>query len=228
MNLEVILLLLAFKFKYPLNFFLLRGNHETMLVNKIYGFYDELNRRYKSARLYTTFQDVFNSMPLSAIIEDRILCMHGGLSPDMYYGKDSLKTVLNAIPRPLPDPPNPSLPLDLLWADPDAKTDKFKFSIRGVSCTFGVEIVNGVCQKHNLDLIVRAHQVVQDGYEFFANRKLLTIFSAPHYCGQFDNAAAVLNVSRTLECSFKVFRPKFPAINVAKVEKHEVTVYGKI
>ncbi|KAH7728741.1 serine/threonine protein phosphatase PP1 isozyme 1 [Aphelenchoides avenae] len=224
MNMEVILLLLAFKVKYPETFFLLRGNHETQLVNRIYGFYEELNRRYRSTRLYNTFQDVFNAMPLTALISDRILTMHGGLSPDLCTS-DSLNILRNIL-RPLRDPPNPSLPLDLLWADPDAKTKKFKFSIRGVSCTFGEDVVNTVCQKHGLDLIVRAHQVVQDGYEFFANRKLVTLFSAPHYCGQFDNAASVMFISKELQCQFKVFRPKFPDTK-SKATDYQITTYGK-
>uniref|UniRef100_A0A914XZR9 Serine/threonine-protein phosphatase n=1 Tax=Panagrolaimus superbus TaxID=310955 RepID=A0A914XZR9_9BILA len=225
MNLETILLLLTFKIKCPNNFFLLRGNHETQLVNRIYGFYEELNRRYRSSRLYYTFQDVFNCMPLSALVGDRILCMHGGLSPDLYKG-DTLK-ILKDLSRPLPDPPNPSLPLDLLWADPDAATDEFKFSIRGVSCTFGIKVVNTVCQKYNLDLICRAHQVVQDGYEFFASRKLVTIFSAPHYCGQFDNAAAIMMVAKDLQCSFRVLRPKFPNAKI-KCTDAQITTYQKL
>jgi diadenosine tetraphosphatase ApaH/serine/threonine PP2A family protein phosphatase len=86
------------------------------MINKIYGFYDEINRKYGSSRLYNTFQDVFNCMPLTAIVGERILCMHGGLSPDLYYGKDL--ECLNSIARPLVEPKNPSLALDLLWADP--------------------------------------------------------------------------------------------------------------
>ncbi|CAD5210111.1 unnamed protein product [Bursaphelenchus okinawaensis] len=224
MNMETILFLFSLKLKYPQNFFLLRGNHETQLVNRIYGFYEELNRRYRSVKLYNTFQDIFNCMPLTALVGSRILCMHGGLSQDLYNGKDL--SILKEIIRPLPDPPNPSLPLDLLWADPDIATPKFKYSIRGVSCTFGVEVIKAVCQKYDLDLICRAHQVVQDGYEFFANRKLVTIFSAPHYCGQFDNAAAVMQISKNLQCSFELLRPKFPN---AKVEKKDfqLTMYGK-
>nr|CDQ05190.1 Bm10584 [Brugia malayi] len=202
MNLEVIIFLFACKLRYPKNFFLLRGNHETQLVNRIYGFYDEIMRRYQSLPLYMLFQSVFNVMPLSAIIGDRILCMHGGLSPDMLKA-DNLN-ILQSIYRPLPDPPNPSLPLDLLWADPNSYTDEFKFNDRGISITFGAKMVKRICEKFNLDLICRAHQVVQDGYEFFANRKLVTIFSAPHYCGLFDNAAAVMLVDEQMQCSFKV------------------------
>lgn len=77
---------------------------------------------------------------------------------------------------------------------------------RGASYTFGQDVVVDVCQKLDLDLIARAHQVVQDGYEFFANRRLVTIFSAPHYCGQFDNAGGTMTVSEDMNCSFQVHK----------------------
>lgn len=225
MNLEVIIFLFACKLRYPKNFFLLRGNHETQLVNRIYGFYEEIVRRYVSTRLYALFQDVFNTMPLSALVGDRILCMHGGLSPDMLKAENL--NILREIYRPLHDPPNPSLPLDLLWADPDQYTNEFKYNDRGVSLTFGINVVNKVCEKFNLDLICRAHQVVQDGYEFFANRKLVTIFSAPHYCGVFDNAAAVMQVDKQMQCSFKILRPLFPKMKKSDFDaRKDVTCYG--
>ncbi|ETN73248.1 phosphoprotein phosphatase 1 domain protein [Necator americanus] len=201
-SVETILLLLLLKLKFPDNFLLLRGNHETVIVNRIYGFYEDLVRRFGTPRLFNSFQDVFAVMPMSAIVSDRILCMHGGLSPQLLSAASI--DILNRIARPVPDPPNPSLPLDLLWADPDINIKKFKFSIRGVSCTFGPDVLQTVLEKFGLDLVARAHQVVQDGYEFFSNRKLVTIFSAPHYCGQFDNAAAVMIVNDDLQCSFKV------------------------
>ncbi|CAB3409385.1 unnamed protein product [Caenorhabditis bovis] len=211
-SIETIIFLMALKLKYPDNFLLLRGNHETRLVNRIYGFYDDLNKRFGTVRLYEAFQSMFNAMPLTALVGQRILCMHGGLSSEMLT-MDSLD-VLNKFTRPLLDPPNPSLAIDLLWADPDIGTKGFKNNIRGCSCTFGPDVVAQICDKFKLDLIVRAHQVVQDGYEFFANKKLVTLFSAPHYCGQFDNAAAVMQVNKDLVCSFRIFRPQFPAKGV--------------
>lgn len=78
---------------------------------------------------------------------------------------------------------------------------------RGVSYTFGHDIILDFLHRHDLDLICRAHQVVEDGYEFYANRQLLTIFSAPNYCGEFDNAGAIMVVSADLVCSFKIIRP---------------------
>ena len=58
-----------------------------------------------------------------------------------------------------------------------------------------------------MDLICRAHQVVEDGYEFFSKRQLVTLFSAPNYCGEFDNAGAMMSVDETLMCSFQILKP---------------------
>ena len=83
---------------------------------------------------------------------------------------------------------------DLLWSDPESGTNDFEDNDRGVSVIFGEKVVAEFNRKNDLDLIVRAHQVVDEGYEFFANRQLITIFSAPNYCGEFDNSAAILIV----------------------------------
>jgi serine/threonine-protein phosphatase PP1 catalytic subunit len=78
---------------------------------------------------------------------------------------------------------------------------------RGVSFVFGADIVAGFLQDHDLDLLVRAHQVVEDGYEFFAGRRLVTLFSAPNYCGEFDNAGGIISVDENLMCSFQILKP---------------------
>lgn len=78
---------------------------------------------------------------------------------------------------------------------------------RGVGFSFGPNVVTDFLNREDLDLICRAHQVVEDGYEFFAQRRLVTIFSAPNYCGEFDNAAAVLQVSDQLLCTFHIVKP---------------------
>ena len=78
---------------------------------------------------------------------------------------------------------------------------------RGVSYSFGNDVVSDFLEKHGLDLIVRAHQVVEDGYEFTNGRRLVTIFTAPNYCGEFDNAGGILNVTADMVCSFALLRP---------------------
>uniref|UniRef100_A0A7N2MJV2 Serine/threonine-protein phosphatase n=1 Tax=Quercus lobata TaxID=97700 RepID=A0A7N2MJV2_QUELO len=199
-SLETICLLLAYKIKYPENFFLLRGNHECASINRIYGFYDECKRRF-NVRLWKIFTDCFNCLPVAALIDEKILCMHGGLSPDLH----DLDQIRN-LQRPT-DVPDTGLLCDLLWSDPSKDIKGWGMNDRGVSFTFGDDKVSEFLQKHDLDLICRAHQVVEDGYEFFAERQLVTIFSAPNYCGEFDNAGAMMSVDDTLMCSFQILKP---------------------
>ena len=199
-SIECICLLLAYKIKYDENFFLLRGNHECGSINRIYGFFDECKRRY-NVKLWKRFTELFNHLPVAALIDDKILCMHGGLSPD-------LKSIQNIkdISRPT-DIPDTGLLCDLLWSDPDKEAVDYDENDRGVSVIFGEKVVIDFNKKNDLDLIIRAHQVVDDGYEFFANRQLITIFSAPNYCGEFDNSAGIMIIDESLTCSLKVLRP---------------------
>ena len=199
-SLETICLLLCYKIKYPHKVTLLRGNHEASVTNRIYGFYDECKRRY-NVRIWRSFTELFNFLPVAALIDEKILCMHGGLSPD-------LKNIQNIsdISRPT-DIPDTGLLCDLLWSDPDKDVLEFDENDRGVSVIFGEKIVKDFNKKNDLDLIIRAHQVVDDGYEFFAQRQLITIFSAPNYCGEFDNSAGIILIDEALTCSLKVLRP---------------------
>ncbi|KAM3186365.1 Serine/threonine-protein phosphatase PP1-gamma catalytic subunit A [Hymenolepis weldensis] len=232
-SLETICLLLAYKIKFPENFFLLRGNHECASINRIYGFYDECKRRY-NIKLWKLFTDCFNCLPIAAIIDEKIFCCHGGLSPEL-HSMDQIRK----LQRPV-DVPDQGLLCDLLWSDPDKDVVSWGENDRGVSYTFGSDIVVKFLAKHDFDLICRAHQkliakwywpqlfplnysntsihngvetlppltflthVVEDGYEFFAKRQLVTLFSAPNYCGEFDNAGALMSVDESLVCSFQV------------------------
>jgi len=199
-GLECICLLLAYKIKYPENFFLLRGNHECASINRIYGFYDECKRRY-NIKMWKKFQETFNVLPIAAVVDEKIFCVHAGISPDL----QSMKQIQD-IMRPT-DVPDAGLLCDLMWSDPDADITGWAENDRGVSYTFGADVVGKFLQKHDFDLVVRAHQVVEDGYEFFADRQLVTIFTAPNYCGEFDNAGAVMAVDESLMCSFRILKP---------------------
>ncbi|AYU81477.1 serine/threonine protein phosphatase pp1(5.9), putative [Leishmania donovani] len=202
-SLETVCLLLAYKLNFPNNFFLLRGNHESSSINRIYGFFDECKRRY-SVKLWKLFTDTFNCMPVAGLIDGRILCMHGGLSPEL-HNLDQIRRIL----RPS-DVPDSGLICDLLWSDPaDDPIIGFGENDRGVSWTFGENVVENITQALDLDLICRAHQVAEEGYKFFAKRKLLTVFSAPNYCGEFNNYGAFLCVDENLMCSVKQLVPLF-------------------
>lgn len=200
-SLETILLLLCFKIKYPENFFILRGNHECASVNRVYGFYDECKRRC-SLKIWKVFTDVFNCLPIAAVVAGKIFCVHGGLSPSLNTMND-----IRMIQRPT-DVPDFGLLNDLLWSDPSDTAIDWEDNERGVSYCFGKAILADFLSKHEFDLVARAHIVVEDGYEFFGDRTLVTIFSAPNYCGEFDNKGAVMAVNDDLLCSFELLQPQ--------------------
>ncbi|KAF4623481.1 hypothetical protein D9613_001789 [Agrocybe pediades] len=199
-SLETILLLLCYKIKYPENFFLLRGNHECANVTRVYGFYDECKRRC-NIKTWKTFIDVFNCLPIAAIVASKIFCVHGGLSPSLHSMDD-----IKRIQRPT-DVPDYGLLNDLLWSDPSDTALDWEDNERGVSYCFGKAIINEFLVRYDMDLICRAHMVVEDGYEFWNDRTLVTVFSAPNYCGEFDNYGACMSVSEDLLCAFELLKP---------------------
>ena len=200
-SLECLLLLLCLKIRYPSNIFLLRGNHESEALNKIYGFYDECKRRI-SIKCFKKITNLFNVLPITALIDENILCMHGGLSKDLTKIEQ-----LNKIARPT-EIPDEGLLCDLVWSDPsDVLSDDFGENERNVSVTFSKKVVEEFTKNNDLDLICRAHQVVEEGFQFFAGMKLVTIFTAPNYMGEFDNNGGILEVGEDLLCKIHVLKP---------------------
>jgi serine/threonine-protein phosphatase PP1 catalytic subunit len=190
---------MAYKVKYPQNIFLLRGNHESELVNRIYGFYDECKRRY-NVKLWKEFSEMFKWLPVAALIDEKIFCVHGGLSPDL----KSVKQILD-LQRPT-EIPNSGLLCDILWSDPSKDVENWGKNDRGVSYVFSQKVVEKFISDNKLELICRAHQVVEDGYEFFADQALITIFSAAMFAGEFKNSSAIMQVDENLLCNIKVFK----------------------
>jgi len=199
-SIETICLLLTYKVMFPRRIHLLRGNHESANINRIYGFYDECKRRF-NIKLWKTFTDCFNCFPIAGIACGQVFCVHGGLSPNL----SSLDQIRN-MERPM-DIPDHGLASDLMWSDPDEDIVGWGENDRGVSFTFGGDVVLKFLEENNLSLICRAHQVVEDGYQFFQRRKLVTLFSAPNYCGEFDNAGGVLSIDERNLCKFSILKP---------------------
>ena len=201
-SIETVTLLFCYKILYPNNFFMLRGNHECSYINRLYGFYDDCIRLY-SQTIWRTFSEVFNCLPIAAVIDDKIFCIHGGISPHL----ESLDDIKN-LPRPM-EVPEEGLLCDLLWSDPDNTIDTWGENDRGTSVCFGAEPVDKFLEKFNFDLICRAHQAIMNGYEFpfFPTQTLVTIFSAPNYCNEFDNKGAILKVDENLFCTFSILEP---------------------
>lgn len=201
-SVETFSYLLCLKIKYPNNFWLLRGNHETRDISRLYGFYDECVSNY-SQDIWAKFTDVFDYLPIAATISDRIFCVHGGLSPELQQISQ-----ISSISRPI-HVPESGLISDLLWADPSNEHNGWRPSERGTSYSYGPDVVDKFLTKHDFDLVCRAHQVVDKGYEFpYAPKQtVLTVFSAPDYCEEFMNKGAMLKVDKDLRCTFEFIDP---------------------
>jgi serine/threonine-protein phosphatase PP1 catalytic subunit len=201
-SIETFSLLLALKVKYPRSIWLIRGNHETKNISKLYGFFAECSLRYNQL-IWEKFTEVFEFLPLAAVVSQRIFCVHGGLSPDLIDIQQ-----LTGIQRPL-DVSDQGMVTDLLWADPCAEHVGFCPSERGASYTFGPDVVEEFNMTHGFDLLCRAHQVVQLGFEFpfLPIRSCLTLFSATDYCEEFGNVGALMKVDEDLKCSFEFVLP---------------------
>ena len=168
-SVETLELLLCFKLKYQDRIYLLRGNHESRQICFTYGFYEEINKKYGNANPWRYFNDLFDYFPLSAIIEGKIFCVHGGLSPKICY-IDQIR-LLNR----QQEIPHEGAFCDLMWSDPD-DIETWAFSSRGAGYVFGSKVVDDFNQLNDIRLICRAHQLVNEGYKYwFPNKNLATV-----------------------------------------------------
>lgn len=190
-SLECVTLLVALKVRHPNRITILRGNHESRQITQVYGFYDECLRKYGNANVWKSFTDLFDFLPMTALIENRIFAMHGGLSP-------SIDTLDNA--RSLDrfqEVPHEGPMCDLVWSDPDDRCG-WGISPRGAGYTFGQDITEQFKRANGLTFIARAHQLVMEGYQWTHNRGVVTIFSAPNYCYRCGNQAAILEIDESM------------------------------
>jgi serine/threonine-protein phosphatase PP1 catalytic subunit len=204
-SIEVVALIFAMKILYPKHVYVLRGNHECSNVNMNYGFYQECKDRFSDVletdNPFYSINNALMSLPLTAIIGGRIFCVHGGLSPNLKFVSD-----INKINR-FQKIPDKGLLADLLWSDPKSTDKDWVLNDRGISYYYNEKAIDKFLMDNNLDLICRAHQMVVDGYHFFNNNRLVTIFSAPNYCGNCGNNGAVMNINDDFVCSFIVIKP---------------------
>ncbi|KAH3744021.1 protein phosphatase 2A [Pelomyxa schiedti] len=199
-SVETVTLMVALKVRYPCRVTLLRGNHESRQITTVYGFFDECMRKYGTPNVYKCFTDLFDYLPLTALIENQIFCLHGGLSP-------SIETLdqIRALDR-IQEVPHEGLMCDLLWSDPDERCG-WGISPRGAGYTFGQDISEQFLHSNGLRLIARAHQLVMEGYNWCHDQKVVTIFSAPNYCYRCGNQAAIMELDEKLVYNFLQFDP---------------------
>ncbi|CAM8951649.1 unnamed protein product [Rhodiola kirilowii] len=184
-SLEVILTLFAFKCMSPSAMYLARGNHESKSMNKIYGFEGEVRSKLTET-FVELFAEVFCCLPLAHVINEKIFVVHGGL-----FSTDGVKlSDIRAIDR-FCEPPEEGLMCEILWSDPQPNLGRGP-SKRGVGLSFGPDVTKRFLENNNLDLIVRSHEVKDEGYEIDHDGKLITVFSAPNYCDQMGNKGAFI------------------------------------
>lgn len=184
-SLEVILTLFAFKCLYPTAMYLARGNHESKSMNKIYGFEGEVKSKL-SDTFVELFAEVFCCLPLAHVINGKVFVVHGGL-----FSVDGVKlSDIRAIDR-FREPPEEGLMCEILWSDPQPQLGRGP-SKRGVGLSFGADVTKRFLQENNLELVVRSHEVKDEGYEIEHDGKLITVFSAPNYCDQMGNKGAFI------------------------------------
>jgi serine/threonine-protein phosphatase 5 len=184
---EVVLTLIATKLACPTGLYMLRGNHETKNMNKIYGFEGEIQHKYNRG-IMQLFCDVFQWLPLCAVINDGVFVVHGGLTTDR-EGRVPLSEI-EVIKRGC-EPPDAGLMSDLLWADPQPMPGRSP-SKRGVGFAFGPDITQNFLEHNGLSLVVRSHEVKDEGYVVEHDGKCITIFSAPNYCDSMGNKGAFI------------------------------------
>ncbi|KAK6787958.1 hypothetical protein RDI58_016483 [Solanum bulbocastanum] len=213
-SLETMTLLLALKVEYPLNVHLIRGNHEAADINALFGFRIECIERMGERDgiwAWHRFNRLFNWLPLAALIEKKIICMHGGIGRSINHVEQ-----IENIQRPITMDAGSIVLMDLLWSDPteNDSVEGLRPNARGPGLvTFGPDRVMEFCNNNDLQLIVRAHECVMDGFERFAQGHLITLFSATNYCGTANNAGAILVLGRDLVVVPKLIHPLPPAIS---------------
>jgi len=213
-SVECISLLISLKVRYPHRITLTRGNHESRQITQVYGFYDECLRKYGNANVWKYFADLFDYLPLTAVVEKQIFSLHGGLSPQI----DTLDNIM-ALDR-VQEVPHEGPMCDLLWSDPDDRSG-WGISPRGAGYTFGQDLSEQFIHANGLNLISRAHQLVMEGYSWCHDKNVVTIFTAPNYCYRCGNQAGVMELDEHLEYTFLQFDP---APRAAKPDEEKLRV----
>jgi serine/threonine-protein phosphatase 5 len=195
---EVMFTLFAYKCAYPSWVHLNRGNHETKDMNSIYGFSGEICEKY-GTKMMTLFDEIFCCLPLGCVINNKIFVVHGGL----FSRNGVMISDINSINR-FCEPSKDGLFCELLWSDPCEDLGRSP-SKRGIGISFGPDITEEFLQKNHLSLIVRSHEVKENGFEVTHNGKLITVFSAPNYCDQMQNKGAFIIIDNALTPKFHTF-----------------------
>lgn len=225
-SVETITFIYLLKVKYPQDVFIIRGNHEVDAVCSKYGFKSEIIKKYNSEKLYQTFINTFNYTPMAALIDSRILCIHGGIGPSVKTMNDiaNIKRPISMITKNTPA-------YDLLWSDPYEDAIIFERNPRGFGHLFGKKHLIDFELKNALSLVVRGHEVATNGIYYGYDGKLVTVFSSSDYC-HLNNDSGVLKILESGATEVFTYKPlpkkicssdvDFLGITEAELEKHQI------
>jgi len=189
-GLECICTLISLKILYPNYVFLNRGNHEDRSINQFYGFQKEIHDKYNDEHIYESFAELFKFLPLGHILNQEVLVIHGGLFSEEGVTLDDLKQIYRFI-----DVPSEGLMNEILWSDP-FDGNGTKPSDRGAGVYYGQDVTEKFLKENNLKLLIRSHEVRDEGYSIEHSGKHITVFSAPNYCDQAGNKGAIVKFDR--------------------------------
>jgi serine/threonine-protein phosphatase 4 catalytic subunit len=202
-SVETLLLLFAFKCRFPKRIFLIRGNHETRQITQVYGFFDECIRKLGSTEIWTLATAAFDTLALAAVVgggsSEARFSVHAGLTPSC----DSVDQI-RSLDR-ICEVPHEGPMCDLLWSDPEDIQGGWGISPRGAGYIYGEEVVSQFNHFNKIKQITRSHQLVMTGYREMFNKGLVTVWSAPNYCYRCGNAAAVMELDENMKSSYAIF-----------------------
>jgi len=219
-SLETICLLMALKIKYPVQIHLLRGNHEDKVINAAFGFSEECAERLGEDiedpnSVFEALNKMFCWLPLAALIDDRIFCLHGGIGSTVNSIEDIGRMIrpLEVVHESVTT--EQQMLIDVLWSDPTENDKEMGVHINtirdpnstGNIYSYGPDRVEKFLKQNKLELIIRGHECVMDGFERFAKGQLITVFSATDYCGKHKNAGAALFIHKNYEVVPKLIYP---------------------
>lgn len=183
-QLECLILILVLKIRYPNKYYLLKGNHETLEMNQSYGFFQDFMSKFNDQKKFDEILTLYNTLPFCALINKSILCLHGGI-PDDFEILRKLKglkpkdivSVFKSIAKSL---------IQIMWNDPKSGLKGFSESFRGPGIkNFGEDVFDGFMKEYNLNYLIRSHEIFPEGFRWFFNKRLLSIFSSANYRGKF-------------------------------------------
>ena len=200
-GLSTFILLILYLIKYPNNLVFLRGNHDSRTFSRMYGLYNEClqkySNKYEAEDIYNMINELFDLLQLAAIVDNKYFCIHGGLSPDLKKLEE-----INKLERKKEIPEN-GIITDLIWSDPNEEVDEYVPSKKGAGQFYGEKAVqNFLKENSNIEMIIRSHELVDNGYKYQFNNKLLTVFSAPNYGERLDNIGSVLKIEENSKFNF--------------------------